>query len=232
MIKIRKSKDRGFKDHGWLRTYHTFSFSDYYHPAFMGFRTLRVINEDYVEPGKGFGTHAHQDMEIITYVLEGTLAHKDSMGNGSTIVPGEVQRMTAGTGVTHSEFNHSHEEWVHLLQIWILPSQKSLAPSYEQQTFPKEDRRNQLCLIASPTQEQKSVLIHQNVRIFASLLEVGQALLYQVPPRRHVWIQVARGTLSLDGQTLDQGDGAALSEERQISLQAETEAEFLLFDLA
>lgn len=231
MMTLRKAEDRGHFDHGWLNTYHTFSFGDYYDPAHMGFGTLRVINEDWVQPGKGFGTHPHRDMEILTYVLEGALEHKDSMGNGSAIRPGEVQRMSAGTGVTHSEFNHSKDDRVHLLQIWILPGQKNLNPSYEQKRFSKEERQGCFRLIASPEGTDGSVTIHQDAKVYGSLLDSGQEISYAIPEGRHLWLQVARGTVQAGGQSLRAGDGLAVSEEKSLSMKG-AEAEILLFDLA
>jgi quercetin 2,3-dioxygenase len=193
MITIRPAKERGHANHGWLDTYHTFSFADYYDPKNVHFRSLRVINEDRVAPGYGFGTHPHNDMEIITYVLEGALAHKDSMGNGSSIVPGEVQRMSAGTGVMHSEFNHSKGEEVHLYQIWIFPEKKGVEPSYEQKFFPDEEKLNRLRVIASPQAEDGSVKIHQDAKVLAALLEDGKSVSYDLKKGRGAWIQLARG---------------------------------------
>ena len=232
MIRLRKAKDRGHADHGWLDTWHTFSFADYYDPEQMGFRALRVINDDVVAPGRGFGTHPHRDMEIVTYVLEGALAHKDSMGNASTIVPGEVQRMSAGTGVLHSEFNHSKTDPVHLLQIWLLPARNGLAPSYEQTFFPDEEKRGRLRLVASPDAADGSVRIHQDARLYATLLAPGEEATHALAPGRHAWVHVARGKASLNGQPLEAGDGAAVSAEEQLTLRGDGHAEVLLFDLA
>jgi len=232
MIRLRKAKDRGHADHGWLDTWHTFSFADYYDPEQMGFRALRVINDDVVAPGRGFGTHPHRDMEIVTYVLEGALAHKDSMGNASTIVPGEVQRMSAGTGVLHSEFNHSKTDPVHLLQIWLLPERNGLAPSYEQTFFPDEEKRGRMRLVASPDAEDGSVTIHQDARLYATLLAPGEEVSHALAPGRHAWVHVARGKASLNGQPLEAGDGAAVSAEEQLTLRGDGHAEVLLFDLA
>ena len=232
MIKLRKAKDRGHADHGWLDTWHTFSFADYYDPEQMGFRALRVINDDVVAPGRGFGTHPHRDMEIVTYVLEGALAHNDSMGNASTIVPGEVQRMSAGTGVLHSEFNHSKTDPVHLLQIWLLPARNGLAPSYEQTFFPEEEKRGRLRLVASPDAADGSVRIHQDARLYATLLAPGEEVTHALAPGRHAWVHVARGKASLNGQPLEAGDGAAVSAEEQLTLRGDGHAEVLLFDLA
>ena len=232
MIRIRRAKERGHFDFGWLNTYHTFSFDQYYDPNHMAFRALRVINEDRVAPGAGFPTHSHRDMEIITYILEGALRHQDSMGNGSVIRPGDVQRMTAGTGVAHSEFNPSQNEPVHLLQIWILPNQKGLTPGYEQKAFSEEERRNELRLIASPTGESGAVKINQDARVFASIVDDKQQVEYSLQSERHAWIQVARGTVSVNNQTLEQGDGAAISEEISLTIAGDGTAEVLLFDLA
>jgi redox-sensitive bicupin YhaK (pirin superfamily) len=232
MIQLRKSDARGHADHGWLDTRHTFSFADYHDPRFMGFRTLRVINEDRVQPARGFGTHAHRDMEIVTYVLAGTLEHKDSMGNGSLIRPGDVQRKSAGTGVTHSEFNHSKTDLVHLLQIWILPERNGLRPSYEQRTFSENERRDVLRLVASRDGRSGSVTVHQDADVYASLLSAGAAVEQALRPGRHAWVQVARGTALANGQELRAGDGAALSDEAVVRLAAREDCELLLFDLA
>jgi redox-sensitive bicupin YhaK (pirin superfamily) len=229
MITIRRAKDRGHANHGWLDTNHTFSFADYYDPDFMGFRSLRVINEDRVEAGVGFGTHAHRDMEIISYVLEGTLAHRDSMGTGSQIKPGDVQRMSAGTGVTHSEMNPSEDEPVHFLQIWILPAERGIQPSYEQKHFDDASRRDTLRLVASPDGSDGSVTIHQDVRLYAALLD-NTAVTHQLPPDRYGWVQVTRGEVDVNGQTLRAGDGASITGEPQVTL-AGRDAEVLLFDL-
>lgn len=232
MIKIRPSNERGHLNYGWLDTYHTFSFSEYHDPDWMAFRTLRVINEDRVQPGEGFGTHAHRDMEIITYVLQGALEHKDSMGNGSIIRPGDVQRMSAGTGVTHSEFNPSKSELVHLLQIWIFPEKKGLKPEYEQKRFEESQKKGRLCLIASRDGRDGSVTIHQDASLYAAVLKNGQRLEHSIDKNRHAWIQVARGSISLNGQLLNQGDGAAVSEEKRLEIVGKENAEILLFDLA
>lgn len=232
MIQVRHSKDRGHFDFGWLDTYHTFSFGDYDDPQYRGFRTLRVINEDIVQPGEGFPTHAHRDMEILTYVLEGKLEHKDSMGTGSLIVPGEVQRMSAGSGVTHSEFNASDSEVVHLLQIWIFPEKKNLQPSYEQRTFSADQKKNNLRLIASGNPKDGAVTFHQDVDLYASVLEKNKTLEYSLRPGRHAWLQVARGSVRLNQENLQQGDGAAVSGEKKISIEALAPSEILLFDLA
>lgn len=232
MLRIRKASERGHADHGWLNTYHTFSFADYYDPKQMGFRDLRVINEDRVQPKEGFPTHPHRDMEIVTYVLEGALEHKDSMGNGSVIRPGEVQRMSAGTGITHSEFNHSGSELVHFLQIWILPEKKGVTPSYEQTFFPHAEKRKNLRLIASRDGRNGSVIINQDVNLYAALLEQGEAIAHVVPAGRHAWLQVARGSVEMNGQHLEAGDGAAVSDEDQVVVTGKEKAEVLLFDLA
>jgi len=228
MITIRRADDRGHFDHGWLNTYHTFSFADYYDPSFMGFRDLRVINEDRVKPGVGFGTHGHRDMEIVSYVLEGTLAHRDSMGTGSLIRPGEVQRMSAGTGVTHSEMNPSNKEGVHFLQIWILPERHGITPGYEQKKFEDEERRGALRLVASPDGRDGSVTIHQDVAIYSSLLG-GESITHTFAPNRYGWVQVARGEVELNGQKLQAGDGAAIENELSVTLIGN--GEVLLFDL-
>lgn len=232
MITVRKAEDRGHFDFGWLNTYHTFSFSEYYDPKHMHFRSLRVINEDTVHPGGGFPTHPHRDMEIITYVLEGELAHKDSMGNGSVIRPGEVQRMSAGTGILHSEFNHSKDKSVHLLQIWILPNKRGVTPTYEQKFFEAKEKQGRLRLVASPDGSEASVTIHQDAKLFATLLESGQNVEYKLEPDRHIWIHVARGTIEINGQKLGQSDSAGISEEQLITITGTEKAEVLLFDLA
>lgn len=232
MIRIRRSAERGHFDHGWLDTRHTFSFAEYHDPSFMGFRSLRVINEDRVEAGRGFGTHPHRDMEILTFVLDGELAHKDSMGNGSIIRPGEVQRMSAGTGVAHSEANPSQFNPVHLLQIWILPESTGLAPSYEQKGFPDAQRRDRLCLLASRDARQGSVTIHQDVNLYASVLSEGRAVEHALAPGRAAWLQVAAGEVEVGGHKLVAGDGAAVEGERSIRIRADDESEVLLFDLA
>jgi redox-sensitive bicupin YhaK (pirin superfamily) len=231
-MQIRRSKERGFADHGWLRSFHTFSFADYHDPEHMGFRALRVINEDRVAPGRGFGTHAHRDMEIISYVLEGELAHKDSLGTGSVIRPGDVQRMSAGSGVTHSEFNPSKDELVHFLQIWILPERRGIAPSYEQKSFPESERRGGLRLVASPDGQNGSVTVHQDVRLHAGVLGEGERIAYEVPAGRHAWIHVARGSVEVGGERLEAGDAAALSEPGKLELRGASAGEVLVFDLA
>ena len=232
MITVRKSEERGHANHGWLDTYHTFSFASYRDPQQTHFRTLRVINEDYVAPERGFEPHDHDNMEIVTYVLEGALAHKDSMGNGSVIRPNEVQRMSAGTGIIHSEFNYSKTERVHLLQIWIFPERRGLEPGYEQKVFPVEGKLNQLRLIGSRGGLDGSVIIHQDVKLFASVLEAGRKLRYEPGENRHVWIQVTQGSIKVNEQGLGAGDGAAVSAEQVLDIGGLERAEFLLFDLA
>jgi len=232
MLRIRKASERGHADHGWLNTYHTFSFAGYYDQRHMGFRELRVINEDRVQPKAGFPTHPHRDMEIVTYVLEGALEHKDSMGNGSVIRPGEVQRMSAGTGITHSEFNHSGSEPVHFLQIWIVPEMDGVTPGYEQTLFPDEEKRKTLRLIASRDGRNGSVIIHQDVNLYAALLEQGEEIDHLLPAGRHAWLQVARGSVEINGNRLEQGDGAAASDENRLIVTGMEKSELLLFDLA
>ena len=228
MIQLRRSNERGHANHGWLDTHHSFSFDTYYDPRFMGFRTLRVINEDRVAPGGGFPTHPHRDMEIITYVLEGALQHKDSMGTGSVIRPGEVQRMSAGTGVTHSEFNASKTDPVHLLQIWILPEVGGITPSYEQKTFSRDELKNRLRLVAAKDPVEGAVKIYQDVKLYASILDAG-SLTHELGSSRHAWVQVARGQVELNGQVLQAGDGAAVSAEPAVDVRGS--GELLLFDL-
>jgi hypothetical protein len=232
MITIRKSEDRGHFDLGWLDTYHTFSFDRYHDPAHMHFRSLRVINEDRVQPSNGFPTHSHRDMEIITYILSGALEHRDSMGNGSVIRPGDVQRMSAGTGVSHSEFNPSETETVHLLQIWILPAQHNLPPSYEEKHFSEEERHGRLRLIAANDGSEAAVMIQQDARIYAGILEAGQTVVQSLDENRYAWLQVARGTIRLNQAELKQGDGAAVRRESALKIAAHDQAEILLFDLA
>jgi redox-sensitive bicupin YhaK (pirin superfamily) len=231
MIQVRKSSERGHFNHGWLDTYHTFSFDQYYDPRHMGFRALRVMNEDRVEQGQGFGMHGHRDMEIVTYVLEGNLEHKDSMGNGSVLHAGELQRMTAGTGVRHSEFNPSPREPVHLYQIWLLPEQKGLKPGYEERRFNPDEKRNQLRLVASHDGRQDSMTIHQDADLYLSLLEPGQHVAHAFRPGRHGWLQVLRGNVEANGFKLHEGDGAAVSDEKALKIASEGEAEVLRFDL-
>ena len=232
MIEIRRADERGHADHGWLDTRHTFSFAQYHEPRYMGFRTLRVINEDRVQPNRGFGTHAHRDMEILTYVVDGGLEHRDSMNNGSVIRPGDVQRMSAGTGVTHSEINASLEEVVHLLQIWILPDRRGIEPSYEQKHFPPSQRRDRLRLVASGDGRDGSVRIHQDADVYAALLADGARVHHALAPQRGAWIQVVRGEIALGDETLHAGDGAAIVATDDIELASHRDSEVLLFDLA
>jgi redox-sensitive bicupin YhaK (pirin superfamily) len=229
-MQLRRSGERGLAEHGWLRSFHTFSFGDYHDPAHMGFRALRVINEDRVQPGRGFGTHPHRDMEILSYVLEGELRHGDSMGTGSIIRPGEVQRMTAGTGVTHSEANASTTDLVHFLQIWIIPEQRGLPPGYEQKAFPTAEREGRLRLLGSRDGREGSITIHQDVNLYGSVLRPGDTVQWANAGGRHTWIHVARGTVDIDGTALSAGDAAAVSDARTLTLTGQ--AEVLVFDLA
>ncbi len=231
MIKIRPAGERGHANFDWLDTRHTFSFGHYYDANHMGFGPLRVINDDRVEPGKGFAPHAHENMEIITYVLEGALEHKDSLGNGSIIRPGEVQRMTAGTGIRHSEYNPSETEAVHLLQIWIIPEKEGLAPGYEQKQF-GDERKGRLRLIASPNARDGSLTVHQDVDVYAAVLEEGAEVSHALKPSRKAWVQVADGSIILNGEVLGPGDGAALNGETGVRIEATSPAEILLFDMA
>jgi quercetin 2,3-dioxygenase len=231
MITLRRSNERGHFNHGWLNTYHTFSFDQYYDARYLGFRCLRVINEDFVAPGRGFPPHGHKNMEIITYILEGALKHEDSMGNGSIIRPGDVQRMTAGTGVRHSEQNASSNDSVHLLQIWILPNSDGLQPGYEQKAFSENERRRQLRLIASNDGREDSVSINQDASVFASLLEKHDTLDYEMDPGRYAWVQVARGAVEVNGETAAQGDAVVVVGEPKLRIVGEATAEVLLFDL-
>jgi quercetin 2,3-dioxygenase len=228
---IRRSKERGYADHGWLKSFHSFSFADYFDPRHVEFGPLRVINEDRVAPGQGFGTHSHRDMEIISYVLAGELAHQDSIGNGSTIRPGDVQRMSAGHGVRHSEFNPSSSQQVHFLQIWIQPNVQGIEPSYEEKRFAIDEKRGRLRLIASPDQADGSVLIHQDARVYAGLFDGAENALLPIAPGRFVYVHVARGSISANGVTLDAGDALKLSEVRTLTLQNGRDAEALVFDL-
>jgi redox-sensitive bicupin YhaK (pirin superfamily) len=232
MIRVRKAAERGHFDHGWLDTYHTFSFGDYYDPQHTGFRSLRVINDDRVQPGQGFGMHGHRDMEIVTYVLKGALEHRDSLGNGSVLRPGELQHMTAGTGVRHSEFNPSDHEEVHLYQIWLLPERKGLKPSYGQKAFAEEERRGTFRLVASPTGEHGSLMVRQDARLCLSTLKAAETVAHALRPGRHAWLQVLRGQVALNGQPLSAGDGAAASEEENLEIRGQVDAEIMLFDLA
>jgi redox-sensitive bicupin YhaK (pirin superfamily) len=232
MIAVRRSGDRGHLNHGWLDTYHTFSFADYYDPAQMGFRALRVMNEDRVAPGQGFGMHGHRDMEIVTYVLSGALEHKDSLGHGEALRPGELQRMTAGRGIRHSEFNPSADEAVHLYQIWLLPREPGLEPGYEQKAFPEAERHNRLRLVASPTGDDGSLTIQQDARLYLATLDADVSVTHELGASRHAWLQVLRGTVELNGTPLATSDGAAMSAESRLVIRSTTPAEVLLFDLA
>jgi quercetin 2,3-dioxygenase len=231
MNQVRRSNERGFADHGWLKSFHSFSFADYFDPEHIEFGPLRVINEDRVQAGAGFGTHAHRDMEIISYVLAGELAHKDSIGNGSTIRPGDVQRMSAGTGVRHSEFNPSRSEPVHFLQIWIQPNMHGIEPSYEEKRFAEEEKRGRLRLIASPDRAAGSVLIHQDARVYAGLFDGTESATLEVERGRRVYLHVARGALSVNGVALETGDALKLTETTTLTLQGGRNAEILVFDL-
>ncbi len=233
MITLRRSADRGHFDHGWLSTSHTFSFAGYHDPKHMGFRALRVINEDRVDPGQGFGTHSHRDMEIVSYVLSGALEHHDDLGNGSVLHPGQVQRMSAGTGVTHSESNPSPDTMVHFLQIWLLPDVRGIAPSYEEKTFADSEKRGRLRLVASRDGREGSVTLHSDVDLYATLLAPGERCSLELRPQRHAWVHVIRGSLGLDGHLLTSGDGAALSDLPRVDLAGvDTLCEALVFDLA
>ena len=239
MIVLRKSSERGHADHGWLDSRHTFSFADYHDPNHVQFGALRVINEDRVQPGRGFGTHGHRDMEIISYVISGALAHADSMGESATLRPGDVQRMSAGTGVRHSESNPSSGETVHFLQIWILPRSPGLPPGYEQKHFSPRDKKNRLCLVASPEGRDGSLTLHQDARLYAALLEEGITVTHETRPGRRLWVQVVSGACTANGVALSEGDGAAITGEIQVALTGRSgpqeisrETEILLFDLA
>jgi hypothetical protein len=231
VLQVRRSSERGLAEFGWLHSRHTFSFGNYHDRRFMGFGPLRVINEDRVQPGQGFGTHSHRDMEIISYVLDGALEHRDSLGTGSVIRPGDVQRMSAGTGVSHSEFNQSSTEIVHFLQIWIVPDTEGLPPSYEQKSFSRDDRRDRWCLVASPDGADGAVGVHQNVRLYGALLDAGRTLRHEIDPGRSAWLQVARGEVVLADLELAAGDGVAVQSLDSLELKASTDAELLLFDL-
>jgi redox-sensitive bicupin YhaK (pirin superfamily) len=232
MITLRKSSDRGYADHGWLKSFHSFSFAGYYDPKHMGWGNLRVINEDRIAPGTGFGTHGHRDMEIISYVVSGNLAHKDSMGNVKGIPPGDVQRMSAGTGVQHSEFNHAEGETTHFFQIWIEPSQKGIAPGYEQKTFSTADKQGVLCLLASGDAADGSVRINADAKLYSGLFGAGESASLQLDAKRKAYVHLMRGTLKLNGQTLSGGDAALLDGEPRIDLTDGEDAEVLVFDLA
>ena len=231
MIRVRKSNERGLGDHGWLRSRHTFSFGQYYDPQQMGFRSLRVMNEDHVAPGKGFGTHPHDNMEIISYVLDGELAHRDSMGNGSTLTPGRFQRMSAGSGVTHSEFNPSPENSAHFYQIWITPNVKNVTPSYEELDVPREEKRNRLRLVASPDGRDESLTIHQDAAIYLGDLEAGKEASLPLESGRHAWVQVLRGAATVNGEKLTAGDAAAVTGEESVAIHADGGVEVMVFDL-
>jgi hypothetical protein len=231
MITLRRSQERGYADHGWLKSFHSFSFADYHDPAQMGFGPLRVINEDRVAPGTGFGTHGHRDMEIISYVLDGELAHRDSMGNGSVIRPGDVQRMSAGSGVRHSEFNHAQDRTTHFLQIWIEPNVTGIAPSYEEKRFSDADKQGRLRLVASPDGADGSVRIHQDARMYVSRLAPGQSLSAELAAGRLGYLHLVRGALTVNGQRLDGGDAAKVRDESRLAIGAEGDSELLLFDL-
>jgi redox-sensitive bicupin YhaK (pirin superfamily) len=232
MITLRKSEERGLADHGWLKSYHTFSFANYHDPEHMGYGNLRVINEDRVAPGKGFGTHGHRDMEIISYVLSGELAHKDTLGNVKGIPPGDVQRMSAGRGVMHSEFNHAKDQTTHFLQIWIQPNVRNIEPSYEQKTFAEEEKRGKLRLVASPDAAEGSVTIHADARMYAGLFDGAEQAVLTVDPKRLQYVHVVRGEIKVNGQALSTGDAAKLADETQLKLGDGRAAEVIVFDLA
>lgn len=232
MLTLRPSQERGYADHGWLKSFHSFSFAGYHDPAHMGWGNLRVINEDWIAPAKGFGTHGHRDMEIITYVLHGALAHQDSMGNVKAIPPGDVQRMSAGTGVRHSEFNHAPNDTTHLLQIWIEPNVMGVKPSYEQTTFADSAKQGRLCLVASNDGAQGSVTIHADARLYAGLFDVGQTAMLELATGRKAYVHLVRGALKVNGVALHAGDAALLADERQVALTEAQDAEVLVFDLS
>jgi redox-sensitive bicupin YhaK (pirin superfamily) len=232
MITVRKAGQRGHAEHGWLDSWHTFSFADYYDPQHMGFRSLRVINEDRVAPGKGFPTHPHRDMEILTYVLDGALEHKDSMGNGSVMRSGDVQRMSAGSGVTHSEFNGSRDEPVHFLQIWIMPEARSLQPGYEQKNFSRQERQGKFKVVAARDGADGAVVVHQDLKLLAGLFAEGERAKYALSPGRHAWLHVARGKVRVSGVELEAGDALQVSDEAGLELTGVRDAEVLLFDLS
>ncbi len=232
MIEIRKSQDRGYADHGWLKSFHSFSFADYYDPKFMNFGPLRVINEDRVAAGMGFGTHGHRDMEIVSYVLDGALAHKDSMGNGSSIRPGDVQRMSAGTGVQHSEFNHASDQTTHFLQIWIQPNQMGIPPSYEEKHFSEAEKRGQLRVVASPDARNGSVTIHADAVLYAGLFDGAEVATLTIAPNRRAYVHVARGRVVVNDQQLTAGDALKLVDVSTVAVSDGEHAEVLVFDLA
>jgi len=232
LLTLRKSQDRGYADHGWLKSYHSFSFADYHDPAHMGWGNLRVINEDRIAPGGGFGTHGHRDMEIISYVLSGSLAHQDNMGNGTAIPPGDVQRMSAGRGVMHSEFNHAAAETTHFLQIWIMPNENGIAPGYEQKTFGDGEKRGRLRLVASSDGAENSVTVHADAALYAGLLDGAESVTLPLNPARKAYVQLVRGTLKVNQQVLEQGDAALLANEIALTLSEGKDAEVLVFDLA
>jgi len=231
MITLRRGSERGFADHGWLRSFHSFSFADYYDPRHMGFSRLRVINEDRIAPGTGFPTHAHSDMEILSYVLEGELAHQDSIGNGSVIRPGDVQRMSAGNGVRHSEYNHARDATTHFLQIWIEPNVTGIAPGYEERHFPDAEKRGRLRLVASADGANESVRMHQDARMYVALVDADEVVTQELDPARHIYVHVARGQVEVNGETLAAGDAAMLAGESRLTLRSGREAEVLAFDL-
>ena len=232
MIQVRPAAERGIVNHGWLDARHSFSFGSYYDPAHMGFGPLRVINEDRIQPSQGFGTHGHKDMEIITYIIRGALEHKDSMGNGSVIRRHDVQRMTAGTGVMHSEFNHLDDELTHLLQIWLLPESGGLEPGWEEKSFDATDKSNRLCLIASRDARDRSLEVHQDADLYAAILDEGHELEHRFASGRRGWMQIVAGTVTVNGETLTAGDGAAIADVETLDIVARADAEFLLFDMA
>jgi redox-sensitive bicupin YhaK (pirin superfamily) len=232
MQQLRKAAERGFFDHGWLKTHHTFSFGDYFDPRHMGFRSLRVMNDDRVQPGRGFGMHGHRDMEIVTYILEGALEHRDSMGNGSVLGAGQWQCMTAGTGVRHSEFNPSSTDWVHLYQIWLQPRETGLKPGYEERTVPEPEKHNRFCLVASPDGADESLTIHQDARLYLASLESGMDVTQSIAPGRAAWLQVLRGNVHVQDLRTAAGDGVAITDTATVQVHATTPSEVLLFDLA
>ncbi len=232
MLQLRKSKERGYAEHGWLKSYHTFSFAEYYDPNFMGFRSLRVINEDWIDKGAGFPTHGHRDMEIITYVLDGELEHKDSLGSGSVIRHGEVQHMTAGTGIAHSEFNPSRTEPTHLLQIWIMPNKQGLKPSYAEQKVDLDHASGRFQLMVTPDGRDQTIKVNQDMTLSVALLQSGEVFSHSFNPDRYGWLQVAKGNLTLNDLPLEQGDGVAIAKESELKIEADSDAEILLFDMA